>query len=285
MKTQFILTLSLCALAFSGFAAKPQTPVDIGKLPDGIERIDLFLLTGQSNMKGRGTVPPDQKEDSRIVMMLMKGDQWVVARDPLHTAIQKDSIDGSGNAGVGPGLSFAQSVAAHEPNVMVGLIPCAVGGSKVGQWQKGVPNSLYDAAIERAKTALKQGAPGKVRICGVLWLQGESDTKEELYSSYQENFLKVVDNVRADLNLPELPFIACTICSFIEKRAAVYPHVKEINAVLLNLPNLRPHTACVDARDLTGSIGDNLHYNTESQTVIGPRYAEKYFALTAGSKK
>ena len=285
MKHQSFLKLLLCAVACSSLAAEPRTPVDIGKLPDGIERIDLFLLMGQSNMKGRGTVPPDQKENPRIVMMLMKGDRWVVARDPLHTAIQKDSIDGSGNAGVGPGLSFAQAVAAHESNVMVGLIPCAAGGSKVSQWQKGVPRSLYDEAIERAKTALKQGAAGKIRICGVLWLQGESDTKEELYSLYQENFLKVVDNVRTDLNLPELPFIACTIGSFIEKKAAVYPHVKEINEVLLNLPNLRLNTACVDARDLTGSIGDNLHYNTESQTAIGPRYAEKYFALTAGSKK
>ena len=285
MKHHFLLTLFLFTLAGFGFAAEPRTPVDIGKLPDGIERIDLFLLMGQSNMKGRGEVPPDQKENPRIVMMLMKGDQWVVARDPLHTAIQKDSIDGSGNAGVGPGLPFAQAVAAHESNVMVGLIPCAAGGSKVSQWQKGVPRSLYDEAIERAKTALKQGAAGKIRICGVLWLQGESDTKEELYSLYQENFLKVVDNVRTDLNLPELPFIACTIGSFIEKKAAVYPHVKEINEVLLNLPNLRLNTACVDARDLTGSIGDNLHYNTESQTAIGPRYAEKYFALTAGSKK
>ena len=285
MKRHLAALLFLCAFTSSGLAAEPRTPADISKLPAGIDRIDLFLLMGQSNMKGRGEVPPDQKENPRIVMMLMKGDQWVVARDPLHTSYQVDPIDSSSNAGVGPGLSFAQAVAAREPGVMIGLIPCAAGGSKVGQWQKGVPRSLYDEAIERAKTALKQGPAGKVRICGALWLQGESDTKEELYPKYQESFLKVVDNVRADLNQPELPFIACTIGSFIEKKAAVYPHVKEINAILLDLPNLRPHTACVDARDLTGSIGDNLHYNTESQTTIGPRYAEKYFSLTADSKK
>jgi hypothetical protein len=39
----------------------------------------------------------------------------------------------------------------------------------------------------------------------------------------------------------------------------------------------------VDARDLTGNIGDSLHYNTESQVAIGRRYAEKYFEL-AGKK-
>jgi len=277
-------SLFVLAIASVAFAAEPQEPssgqaVDIAKLPDGIRQIDLFLLMGQSNMKGRGEVPPDQKSDPRIVAMQMKNDQWVIARDPLHTDGKVDPIDGKSNAGVGPGLSFAQALAAKEPDVMIGLIPCAVGGSKVAQWQKGVPRSLYDEAIRRAKLALSQGPPGKIRICGVLWLQGESDTKEGLYVKYQQELLKVVDNVRADLGLPELPFVACTIGSFIEKKTKAYPHVKEINEILLGLPAQRPHTACVDARDLTGNIGDNLHYNTESQVAIGPRYAEKYVAM------
>lgn len=260
-------------------AARPDAqPVDISKLPDGVKRLDLFLLMGQSNMKGRGIVPADQKLNPRIVSMQMKNDKWVVASDPLHTDGRVDRLDGSSNAGVGPGLSFAQALAAHEPDVMIGLIPCAVGGSKVAQWQKGGKRSLYDEALHRAKLALEQGPPGKTRICGALWLQGESDTKENLYTKYPTEFLKVVDTLRADLGLPELPFIACTIGSFIEGKGP-YPHVKEINAILLDLPNQRPRTACVDARDLTGNIGDNLHYNTESQTAIGPRYAEKYLAL------
>lgn len=285
MKTVFCFAAAVFAATAAASAEGPQPPpqaVDISKLPEGVKRLDLFLLMGQSNMKGRGAVPPDQTPNPRIVSMQMKNDRWVVASDPLHVDGRVDSLDHSGNAGVGPGLSFAQALAAREPDVMIGLIPCAVGGSKVGQWQKGVQRSLYDEALRRAKLALEQGPPGKTRLCGALWLQGESDTKEDLYANYQTNLLKVVDNLRADLNLPELPFIACTIGSFIEGKAT-YPHVKEINAVLLDLPKQRPQTACVDARDLTGNIGDNLHYNTGSQVVIGPRYAEKYQALT-GSK-
>jgi hypothetical protein len=190
-----------------------------------------------------------------------------------------DVIDSSSNAGVGPGLMFAEALVAREPDVMIGLIPCAVGGSRISLWQKGGQRSLYDEAIRRAKLALEKAAPGKARICGALWLQGESDAKDELYSQYQENLLKVVDNLRSDLALPELPFIACTIGSFIAVKTT-YPRTKEINAILLALPKKRPHTACVDARDLTGSIGDNLHYNTESQVAIGRRYAEKYFTVT-----
>jgi hypothetical protein len=37
----------------------------------------------------------------------------------------------------------------------------------------------------------------------------------------------------------------------------------------------RPHTACVDARDLKGHIGDNVHFDTDAQNAIGRRYAEQ----------
>ena len=292
-QTTVALTL-VGALPLSAFAARkkpvaaasaaqpetPLTPANVKTLPAGANDLDLFLLMGQSNMKGRGEVPPGQQDNPRIVMLHMRNDQWYFARDPLHMAGVADKIDGSSNAGVGPGMSFARAVVAREPDVMVGLIPCAVGGSKIALWQKGAPHSLYDEAVRRAKLALASGAPGQTRIRAALWLQGESDSKQETYEAYPAKLLKVVDTLRADLALPELPFIACTIGSFIATKAA-YPRTKEINNDLRALPEHRPHTTCVDAHDLKGNIGDNLHYNTESQLAIGRRYAEKLFALEA----
>lgn len=271
---------SICGLSLGAHAAGRLTAVDITQLPSGVKRLELFLLMGQSNMKGRGEVPAEQKVNPRIAMMHMRTGQWFLAQHPLHVMGVVDTLDGSGNAGVGPGLTFAETLVARDPAVMVGLIPCAVGGSRVSQWQKGAKRSLYDEALRRARLALEQAAPGKVRICGALWLQGESDSKDELYGQYREQLFKVVDTLRADLALPELPFIACTIGSFIAVKEA-YPRTQEINAILLDLPNQRPHTACVDARDLRGNIGDNMHYNTASQVVIGRRYAELYLKLTA----
>jgi hypothetical protein len=52
-----------------------------------------------------------------------------------------------------------------------------------------------------------------------------------------------------------------------------------MNRILLALPTKRPHTACVDARDLKTNIGDFVHFNTPAQTEIGKRFAEKYFGL------
>jgi hypothetical protein len=253
----------------------PLQAVDITKLPEGVERLDLCLLMGQSNMKGRGVMPEQPLCEPHIVMMHLRDDHWYLARHPVHLTGDAQTFAGADNAGVGPGLSFAQTLAARDAKVRIGLVPCAVGGSSIRLWQKGA--KLYDEALRRAKLALQTTAPVKGRICGVLWLQGEADANEEGLVVHEMKLLKLVDDLRADLALPELPFIACTIGEMgdptkLGNKAAM-------NKILLALPGERRHTACVDARDLKGNIGDNVHFDTASQTQIGRRYAEQYLKM------
>jgi acetyl esterase/lipase len=269
--------------------SQPWQPIDITKLPQGIKHLDLFLLMGQSNMAGTGKLPTEQTLNPRIVMMHKKNHHWYVAQHPLHFDGDPVTMEGVEKRGVGPGLSFAEAILAREPDVMIGLIPCARGGSKIAMWQKGNGTSEYDLAIQRARLALANGPEGFVRLRGALWLQGESNSTENGCLMYEENFLKVVDNLRADLQQPELPFIACTIGSFIADRSVKrhitkpedqWNHWSDINNVFLKLPSLRAHTACVDAQDLKdGHTGDYVHYNSEAQALIGKRFAEKYLQL------
>ena len=269
-------------------------PVDITKLPGGITHLDLFLLMGQSNMQGTGKLPAEQTLNVRIAMMHMKNHQWYVAQHPLHFDGDPVTMQGVEKRGVGPALSFAEAIFAHEPDLMVGLIPCARGGSKIAMWQKGNGTTEYDLTIQRARLALAHGPEGVTRLRGALWLQGESNSTETGCRMYEESLLKVVDNLRADLHQPELPFIVCTIGSFIAERSVKrhltkpedqWDHWNAINDVLLKLPSLRPHTACVDARDMKdGHIGDYVHYNSDAQALIGQRYAEKYLQLLSAAE-
>jgi len=110
-KTLWCAALALVA-ATAAFADGPQ---DISKLPEGVKRLDLYLLMGQSNMKGRGVVPEDQKLNPRIVSMQMKNDNWVVASDPLHVDGRVDPLDRSGNAGVGPGFPSLRPLPQASP--------------------------------------------------------------------------------------------------------------------------------------------------------------------------
>ncbi len=254
----------------------PLQSVDVTKLPEGAGELDLFLLTGQSNMKGRGVMPDKPKLNPHIVMMHLKDDSWYLARHPLHLSGDAKTFAGHDNAGVGPGLSFAATLTAQNPKLAVGLIPCAIGGTSIQVWQKGA--KLNDEAVRRAKLALQTTAPVKARIRAVLWLQGEADANPRGLAVYEAKLLKLVDDLRADLGQPELPFIACTIGEMGD--AATLGDKAALNKILLDLPAKRPHTACVDARDIKTNIGDNVHFDTAAQDEIGKRFAAKYAELT-----
>lgn len=253
----------------------PLAPVDIAQLPQGQERLDLFLLIGQSNMKGRGIMLEEPSRDPRIAMMHIKDDQWYVARHPLHLTGDAKTFEGHDNAGVGPGLAFAETVLARTPRARIGLIPCAVGGSPIAQWQRGA--KLYDQAVRKAKLALGQTKGVNARIRGALWLQGEADATAEKIKVYEASLLKLVDDLRADVGEAALPFIACTIGEMRPDEGT--SRRGDMNRLLLSLPEKRTKTACVDARDLKSNIGDNVHFDTAAQNEMGRRFAAKYLAL------
>lgn len=254
----------------------PLDAVELARLPAGVTRLDLFLLIGQSNMKGRGFMPAEPKRDPRLVMMSLKDDEWYLARHPLHLTGDPRTFDGADNAGVGPGLAFAEAIAAASPNTRVGLVPCAVGGSAIALWQKGA--RLHENAVRRAKLAMHAGAPVPARIRGALWLQGEADATDERIGVYEEKLHALVRDLRAELGEPELPFVACTIGEMSPDGAG--RRKADLNAILLRLPDRVPRTACVDARDIKTHIGDAVHFDTAAQEEIGRRYAAKYRALT-----
>jgi hypothetical protein len=245
--------------------------VDITKLPEGTTHLDLWLLCGQSNMKGRGFMPEDPKNDPRIVMMHKMDDQWYLARHPLHLTGDAKTFQGHDNAGVGPGLAFAEVLAEQDKTAAIGLVPCAVGGSTIKLWLKGA--KLYDDALRRAKLALQTTAPVKARLRGILWLQGEANANAEELPLHADRLRAMIEAFRTDLAQPDLAFIACTIGEMQpEPRLS---DLKSMNDIQLALPKTVPHTACVDARDLKTHIGDSVHFDTAAQNEIGKRFAAK----------
>jgi hypothetical protein len=269
------LPMHLLAKGTRGGAAQPPLhSADFSSFAEQ-DTLDLFLLVGQSNMKGRGAIEMNPVEDKNIVFFHSKQQQWYIARDPLHAQGIPDKIDGSDNSGTGPGMSFAQTLALQDKQLKIGLIPGAVGGAPIDSYGKGA--KLYQRSLALTEEAIKQSKP-KTRIKAILWLQGESDAVKSKHDSYEGKLLDMIDRYRSDLKNPTLPFIACTLGSYINK--GPFQHVKEVNKVLLALPEKRKHTACIDARDLKGHIGDRLHYDTASQLEIGKRFAAAYLKMT-----
>ncbi|KAL2894685.1 hypothetical protein RDABS01_010594 [Bienertia sinuspersici] len=228
---------------------------------------DIFVLAGQSNMAGRGGVinnrwdgfvPPECRPNPDI-FRLNAQNSWVAAHEPLH-----EDIDVGKTCGVGPGLAFANSLQLLSRSKFhaVGLVPCAVGGTKISQWARGTP--LYSQLVTRAKAAVQSG--GTIRA--VLWYQGESDTnKIEDAKAYKDNMEKFISHLRLDLGVPSLLIIQVALASGEGK------HVEMVREAQLGIK--LPKVKSVDAKGLrVGS--DHLHLTTMSQVHLGLLLARSF---------
>ncbi len=219
----------------------------------------IYLLAGQSNMAGRGEVDAESKQTNPHILMLNKAGEWVLATDPVH-------FDKS-VAGVGPAIAFAKEMLQKNPNIKIGLVPAAVGGSPIRVWR---PDSAYigvhpfDDALARTTIAMQVGV-----LKGILWHQGESDNSPQGAAIYLQQLDTLIQRFRTAFHTPALPFVAGQLGPF---------HKPYINDILTTLPQIILHTAVASAEGLT-SNPDNIHFNTTSARELGRRYATQMIRL------
>ncbi|MCY7349555.1 MAG: sialate O-acetylesterase [Cytophagaceae bacterium] len=226
------------------------------------KNLHLYLLAGQSNMAGRGEVEAQDRQAHPRVWVLNQEGEWMPAIDPLH-------FDKPAVVGVGPGYSFGKAMAEADTTVAIGLIPVAVGGSAISAWQPGgfhkqTKSYPYDDALRRLKTALPAGT-----LRGILWHQGESDSKPELAAVYEEKLVELIGRFRQEAG-GETPVVVGTLGDF---HVVKNPVAAQINSILRNLPKRVPRVACAEATGLTDG-GDQTHFGAASARELGRRYAE-----------
>jgi len=243
---------------------------DTTKLPEK-EQFHLFLLVGQSNMAGRGIVEDEDQTPHPRVLTFDKEGRWVPAVDPIH--FDKPV------AGVCLARTFGIVVAEKHPEVTVGLIPCAAGGSPISTWEPGgyweqTDSYPYDDTMRRANEALQSGS-GVLK--GILWHQGESDSQPELADVYEAKLHGLIEILRRELNAPSVPFIVGQLGQFEERPWTEF--TKKVNAVHEGVDAKVRHAAFVSAEGLSHK-GDDVHFDSPSLREFGRRYAAAYFELT-----
>ncbi|CAN6247840.1 unnamed protein product [Urochloa humidicola] len=230
----------------------------------------LFLLAGQSNMAGRGLAPtplPPPFHPHPRVLRLTASRRWVVASPPLHA-----DIDTHKACGLGPAMPFAHRLllgsSSSSTDLVLGLVPSAVGGTRIWMWAKGEP--LYEAAVARARAAL--GAGGGV-LGAVLWFQGESDTIElDDATAYGGRMERLVNDLRADLGIPDLLIIQVGLAS----GEGNYTDIVREAQKNIKLPNV----ILVDAIGLP-LRDDQLHLSTEAQLQLGDMLGQAYLKFNS----
>lgn len=263
-----------------------------------------FIIAGQSNAQGYGyagggkirTVlkPNTNLADlDRSDLLINHPDVRIFSGAvDSGTGQWKDLAPGCGiswkGTRFGPELSFGHAI-QKALGGKVALIKYAKGGTSlaerfdgeqkdVNDWylQDNVDNQ-YDFFIQTWKASLaaakEQG--NVLEVQGMLWMQGEADSREPEYAkAYKANLAAFIAAVRKDLNLPELPFYLGALAD-----SPAWKYRETIWAAQQAIAEADAHVFVVNAKDLPlfendGDNCRNIHYTTQGQVMLGERFAD-----------
>ena len=229
--------------------------------------IKAFLLIGQSNMAGRGEFGEVPEISDDRIQMLRNG-RWIRMAEPVNP---DRPIWGRFHSGVGLSASFAAAYLREHPDDIVGLIPCADGGSGLGDWEPG--GALYDNALFQMKQARRSA-----EIAGVLWHQGENDAQSpETATRYRGRLEAFFASLRRDGRLQDIPFIIGELGRYLASNPdkGLRTGYETVNQALHAVAKDWPLVGIASSEGLEPKE-DHLHFRSASLRELGRRYYEAW---------
>ncbi len=238
---------------------------------------DVFLLAGQSNAQGcqgdAAAYPADR--DALDVSIPF---YWTT---PGHGSSEQQwkimqPQPGFFEAGhFGPELGFARSLAreGRQP----AIFKFTVGGVSLATvYRRPGAEGLYDEMVEawQHASAQLQLAGLSYRVCGFIWIQGESDGETpEMAAAYEENLQVLLDDLLGRvLEQPELP----TLLGVDEQHPYIVAQPTVV-AAQQRLAHERNNTAFTSMRGLEKA--DETHLTPAGLVAHGERLAEDFLRL------
>ena len=249
--------------------------------PDTVsaETYDVYLLAGQSNMDGRGKASNLSENQRRV-----RDDAIIYYRNVPHTSggwkplgpgySIAPKYDGDlPSSTFGPELGFADALVDANSERKLALIKGSKGGSSLRKdWnpgEEGKPETQgqrYRDFCETIRLATddltKQGHHFK--ICGLLWHQGESDSKSST-EVYQTRLLELVRRLRQEVDVDDLAVVV----------GEVFDNGKRdrVRAALHSVGTSGSRFGFVSSKGTT-TWDEGTHFDAASQILLGQRYAE-----------
>lgn len=272
MKNIIILTVIICVLTSwhrEGSDPRTQFFPEIESKPEkipGKNNLWVFILAGQSNMAGRGLVQPQDTVPDERILTINENNEIIIAKEPLH--FYEPSM-----AGLDCGLSFGKSLTERiHDSISVLIIPTAVGGSSISQWLGDSLHRNVSLLInfkEKVETGKKYG-----QIKGVLWHQGESDANQVDIPLYKERLSDLFSEFRKIISREDLPILIGELGSFSKN----YDNWMKINDLISRYASNDNNAIVISTSDLTHK-GDMVHFDSESQRIMGERFAKTYLKI------
>lgn len=122
--------------------------------------------------------------------------------------------------------------------------------------------AVYDDSLRLIIPSLAQGT-----LKAVLWQQGTANLRDKAYTAKLKQF---IEQLRADLGGPDVPFIAGELARFT-------PGTAPFNEALSQVLTTIPRTRLASSEGLTDR-GDALHFSGDSADLFGRRFLAEYLA-------
>ena len=252
----------------------------------------VFFLAGQSNMDGRARAYKLTAEDKTRLEKAGKNVTLYYNHQnpvPLQVTTANEYIRKKfGTEQVfGPELFFGIRLSEAYPDRQIILIKRSKGGmSLYGAWNPDWTKKkakhmaelddpkLYSDFVAYAKSVLENYDTTDDALCGMLWVQGETDSNTKKFGNkpavtYEKNLKNLINGVRHEFHMPELPFIIFQVGS--GKVVEAMKHLaKEDNNISLIPQEADTGSAYYFVRNPL-PVG---HYTYESMKKIGNYFFE-----------
>lgn len=200
-------------------------------------------------------------------------------------------LSGQSNmANLDPAQVFIPEVERHFGAENVVIVKVARSGQPIRRWYKkwtvtGKQNpkeigDLYEQLMATAEKALN-GRP--IQSATLIWMQGERDAKERLSAHYKVAFLGMVEQLKTDLDVPQINYIIGRISdSGLDNK-----DWDSIRDVQQKLGESGPHSAWINTDDLNddGQKRNDLHYSEKGYQLLAKRFADKAIPLLSAPSK
>ena len=254
--------------------------------------IPVFLLSGQSNMSGYASandLTADQKQTVENVKIYT--DMTWENNGKLKKWLTLGPGFGSSANNIGPELYIGRTLSEKLPDTKIALIKVCCGSTYLGNYASKpndcwVPPSSNNgnagphykrmlSAIETAFNSFNSAfdtAQYTPQWAGFVWLQGEFDGQvKSLADAYEANLTCLINDVRKDLEVDDLPSIIIMIDVQSSWQYNSIIRAAEV-AVTKKLEN-------VDTLDTKGFPTDGAHYRAQGQVKIGTITVERWLAM------
>ena len=274
-----------CVLAMSGCKKNTFVPQ---QLEPEVEYDDVYLLMGQSNASGVSPYSFLESSEPALFQKYSVGNNKVKISFDEVSQIENNFVDtkfGQGHSAefFGPEIGMAEVFSNVYDTCYI--VKASLSGSCLQTQyvdKNGNKYEYYNRFISFIKNQVEilENLGKKPRIRGVFWMQGESDSVNDLWFSYEQAEQHFYDHLLQDLSkwiYDHFNFVD----AYISTKSPHWPNPRELNAQKQNFCNSNDHCYCIktngedasaislDLKSETGEGEDYAHYDSRSMVLLG----------------